>query len=233
MIDIKTLNKSYASKVALEIGQLRISKGECVGLVGNNGAGKTTLLSLILDLIKATKGEVFSKEIDVSKSDSWKFYTGSFLNENFLIQFLKPKEYLEFIGKFKGLSSTDVSEFLESNMTIFSENLFDDKRLIKDLSKGNKNKIGILGAMMGNPELLILDEPFANLDPSSQQWLSKKLKKLHEEGMTMIISSHNINHVTVISTRIVLLENGNIVKDLENCERSARELEEYFDVDAQ
>lgn len=230
MIELHNLNKTYADKVALEIEAISIGPGESIGLVGNNGAGKTTMLSLILDLIRPTKGFVTSQGIKVSETDKWKGYTGSYLDENFLIPFLKPVEYLEFVGKLNGLSKADILEFLTKNKLFFNEELVGSNKLIRDLSKGNKNKLGILGAFMCNPKILILDEPFANLDPTSQEWLKMKLKSLNEEGMTLFVSSHNINHVTEISTRILLLEVGLIEKDVENTASTFSELEDYFKI---
>lgn len=230
MIEIHDLNKTYDRKVVLEIPGLTIQKGESIGLVGNNGAGKTTLLRLILDLIKATNGIVNSGEINVAQSDHWKSYTGAFLDDNFLITFLKPIEYFEFVGKIHGLSRADIREFLNENKLLFSEDVFNDKRFIRDLSKGNKNKVGILGAMINSPELIILDEPFANLDPSSQQWLMTKLKSLNDQGTTVIVSSHNLNQLSEISSRILLLENGKLIKDTENTTSTLSELESYFRV---
>lgn len=229
MIEIRNLNKTY-DKVVLDIGELKIHKSESIGLVGNNGAGKTTLLRLILDLIKATKGNVHSCEINVAQSDHWKKYTGAFLDDNFLISFLKPQEYLEFVGKLHGLSKDDIQNFLNENKLFFSEDIFDNKRFIRDLSKGNKSKVGILGAMINNPDLIILDEPFANIDPSSQQWLMAKLKALNEQGITIIVSSHNLNQLSDISSRILLLEKGLLITDTENTTSTLSELENYFKV---
>src|SRR4051794_33012803 len=110
MLIINKLVKKYHTVEVINISSLEIQAGECVGLVGNNGAGKSTLFRLILDLIKPTEGEVFSKGSNVRNTEEWKTYTGSYLDENFLIDFLTPEEYLEFISKLHGLSG---AEFLE------------------------------------------------------------------------------------------------------------------------
>ncbi|HEX4976162.1 MAG TPA: ABC transporter ATP-binding protein [Pseudomonadales bacterium] len=214
--------------MALSVDHLQIAKNDFVGLVGNNGAGKTTLLSLLLDLIKPTKGFVTSKSIKVSDSDEWKSYTGSFLNEGFLIPFLSPLEFFDFIGSLHGKNQADVRGFLEDNQKFFDHNKFADK-YIRELSAGNKNKVGILASFLSQPEILILDEPFSNLDPSSQSWLKTKLKALHHEGVTIIISSHDLKHVTEICTRILLLENGQIAKDTHASHETLMELEKYFE----
>lgn len=226
MIEILKLQKVYSQKFALTIENLKINKGKLVGLVGNNGAGKTTLLSLILDLIKATDGHVKSKDLQVDKTDDWKNYTGSYLNERFLIPYLTPIEFFEFVGNLYGKNKSDISIFMKENEDFFS---IEDKDLyIRELSAGNKNKVGILATMISNPEIIILDEPFANLDPSSQLWLKSKLKDLNAKGTTIIISSHDLMHVTEICSRILILENGKIVNDSKTHSNSLQELESYF-----
>ncbi len=229
MIEIINLQKAYGKKVALLITELHIKEKELIGLVGNNGAGKTTMLSLILDLIEPTNGCVKSKANLVSASDDWKSYTGSYLNEGFLIPFLTPFEFLEFIGSLHGKNRADVTNFLKENSNFFTEEI-SSKKYNRELSAGNKNKLGILASFLSDPEILILDEPFSNLDPSSQSWLKSKLKKLNEEGVTILISSHDLNHVTEICNRILLLENGIIIKDTNTNTETLVELEKYFSI---
>lgn len=229
MIELKRIKKYYGTLPALDVDDLLINNRECIGLVGNNGAGKTTMLSLILDLIKATQGFVTSKGEKVTDTDRWKDYTGSFLNDNFLIPFLTPMEYFEFLAGLHGLNQLDIDEFLEENKGFYSDDIR-AKKYIRDLSAGNRNKVGILAAMLWKPELLILDEPFANLDPTSQSWLKMKLRKLNSEGVTMIVSSHDLNHISEISTRILLLEKGILIKDIGSGVGALQELEKYFSV---
>jgi len=229
MIEFSNLKKVYGKKTALSVDSLTVRPNECIGLVGNNGAGKTTMLSLILDLIKATEGYVTSMGNKVNENDLWKDYTGSYLNEGFLIPFLTPMEYFEFIGSLHGMNKEDVVNYLNEASGFFSEDIT-VKKYIRDLSAGNKNKVGIMAAMMWKPELLILDEPFSNLDPTSQSWLKNRLKKLNNERVTMIISSHDLNHISEISSRILLLENGVLIKDISSGEGTLKELERYFSV---
>jgi len=229
MIELNNIKKVYGSKVALDVEHLTISSSDCIGLVGNNGAGKTTMLSLVLDLIKSTAGFITSDGLKVNDSDEWKSYTGSFLNEGFLIPFLTPVEYFEFIVSLHGLKREDITKFLDEASGFITDDIMSNK-YTRDLSAGNKNKVGILAAMMWRPSLLILDEPFSNLDPTSQSWLKNRLIKLRNDGVTMIISSHDLNHISEISTRILLLENGRLKKDIRSGVDTLKELETYFSV---
>ncbi len=229
MIGIRDLKKVYGKTPALAIAQLEIGDGEMFGLVGNNGAGKTTMFRLILDLIEATGGEVQIKSMPVQKHEDWKMITGSYLDEGFLIDYLSPSEYLSFVGRLHGWSADDYSRFYLSLEGFCADELLNGKKPIRSLSQGNKNKIGIVAALMGNPEIVILDEPFAHLDPSSQIILKRLLKKINSErGTTLLISSHDLTHVTEVCNRIVLLEEGLILKDLHTAGGTLGELEAYF-----
>jgi len=229
MITIKNIKKTYKEATVLNVPELNIPAGESFGLVGNNGAGKTTLFSLLLDLIKSTTGKITSKNISVAGSEHWKTYTGSFLDEGFLLDFLTPEEYFNFTGKLYGKNKSDVSEFLQQFEVFFNGEIRNSKKLIRDLSKGNQKKVGIAAALIGDPEVLVLDEPFANLDPTSQIRLKNLINELSKDK-TILISSHDLNHVTEVCNRIVVLEKGEIVKDIETTEETLKQLESYFAV---
>lgn len=231
MIQITDLQKAYNGVTVLDIPVLAIAQGESFGLVGNNGAGKTTLFRLILDLIEPATGEVKIDGEQVMRNDAWKTITGSFLDEGFLIDFLTTEEYFSFVGKLHHKSEGDITVFLDGMKEFFNDEILGSKKLIRDYSKGNQKKIGIAAALIGDPKILILDEPFTALDPSSQIRLKRFLLDLQTRlNMTMLISSHDLNHVTEVCKRTVVLEKGKVVRDFQTNEDTLKELEAYFAV---
>jgi len=231
MLTITDTVKSYNGNIVVNVPQLEIATGEIVGLVGNNGAGKTTLFRLLLDLIRADKGQILSKEQNVAATEDWKKYTAAYLDEGFLINYLTPEEYFYFTGKLHQLSKADVDEFLGNFEAFFDGSVLNSGKYIRDLSKGNQFKVGIAACLLQNPELLILDEPFASLDPSSQMRLIRMVKELPaQRRTTVLISSHDLNHVTDVCNRILLMEKGRIIKDIDTTADTLQELETYFEV---
>ena len=255
-IIIKDLKKTFGEKVAVDIPELTIHSGELLGLVGNNGAGKSTLFRLILDLIKADTGTVrmewtpsnsplkganqeasplrggLEGSVNVAETEDWKDWTGAFVDEGFLIDYLTPDEYFQFIARLTDTSNEQLQEFLTQYQHFMADELAGQKKLIRTLSAGNKQKVGIMAAMLLRPQVLILDEPFNFLDPSSQNAIKHLLKKYNEEtGATVLVSSHNLQHTVDISSRIVLLEHGKVINDIDNRERQAQAiLENYFEI---
>ena len=235
MISINNLKKAFGKTVACDIPEFTINDGDILGLVGNNGAGKTTLFRMILDLLKPDEGSVSIDGINPAESEEWKDQTGAYVDEGFLIDFLTPEEYFAFLGKVNNLSQEEVNERLKPFERLASDEIFGHKKLIRNLSAGNKQKVGIIAALFNTPKLVILDEPFNFLDPSSQNILKHVLTDYAKNNKaTLLISSHNLAHTIDISTRIALLEKGHIIKDLPNQEGSAKtELENYFETEAE
>ncbi len=239
-IKIENLKKTFGEKVAVDITDFIIRKGDILGLVGNNGAGKSTLFRLILDLIKADCGSIrmlgehqgLPMDVDVSKTEVWKDWTGAFVDEGFLIDYLTPDEYFQFIARITNTSEESLKEFLANFEVFMSDEIIGQKKLIRNLSAGNKQKVGIIAALLLKPQILILDEPFNFLDPSSQSAIKHILTKYNEEtGATILISSHNLQHTVDICPRIALLEHGVILRDIDNQHGQAKtELEDYFQV---
>jgi ABC-2 type transport system ATP-binding protein len=231
MIKVNNLLKAYKGITAVSIDQLELHPGEVIGLVGNNGAGKTTFFRLLLDLIRADKGEVLSKDKQVTATEVWKSYTAAYIDEGFLIDYLTPEEYFYFVGKLNQLPKADVDDFLQHYTEFFDDAILNKGKYIRDFSKGNQFKIGIVAALLTNPEFLILDEPFANLDPTTQLRLVDMIRKMAaEKQLCILVSSHDINHVSEVCTRILLMEKGTIIKDIEGGETAYAEMVEYFKV---
>jgi len=229
MIEVKNLKKIYGGRTVVNIPELQIHAGETIGLVGNNGAGKTTLFRMLLDLIRPDQGEILSKDKNVAQGDEWKNYTASFLDEGFLIDYLTPEEYFVFVGSLHNMDQAQVRSYLAQYAEFFNGEILNSGKYIRDFSKGNQNKVGIAAALMQNPELLVLDEPFANLDPTTQIRLKTLLKNLKvTHSVTTLISSHDLNHVTDVCDRIILLEKGVLIKDIRTTENTLQELETYF-----
>ena len=231
MISIENLTKTYEKKEVLNIDQLSIKKGERFGLVGNNGAGKTTLFNLILDLVKPNTGKVLNNNVPVHQSEDWKKHTAAFIDEGFLIGYLTPEEYFYFVGELRGLNESQVDSWLEEFEVFFNGEVLGQKKYIRNFSKGNKKKVGLVSTFLGNPQCVILDEPFANLDPTSQIRFKEIVKKqIENRTTTFLISSHDLNHVTEVCERIVLLEKGLPIKDLTTDSETFTQLEFYFKV---
>ncbi|EIM75415.1 ABC transporter [Nitritalea halalkaliphila LW7] len=229
MIEISSLKKQYKEQVVLDIPELVIQRKTCFGLVGNNGAGKTTLFRTILDLIRPTSGKVLINGVDVAREESWKRFVGAYLDEHMLLTYLTPDEYFRVLGRLYGMSEADVLEHLAPFETFLNDEIIGKKKYLRDLSKGNIKKVGIVAALMGNPELILLDEPFENLDPSSQVHLKRLIGHFIDSGnKTFLISSHDLAHVTDLCDRIVLLEKGRILKDLQEKAGMVDELNAYF-----
>ena len=235
MIKIENIKKAFGQTIASDIPSFVINDGDILGLVGNNGAGKTTLFRMILDLLKPDEGQVTINDVNPAESEAWKDWTGAYIDDSFLIDFLTPEEFFAFLGKIKGIPQSEIDERLKAYERLAAGEIFGQKKLIRNLSAGNRQKVGIMSALLMRPKLVILDEPFNFLDPSSQNSLKHVLTDYNREtGATILISSHNLAHTIDISTRIALLEKGQIIRDLPNAEGSARnELETYFETAAE
>ncbi len=232
MIQVNNLTKTYNNGVkVLHISNLEIPKGQSFGLVGNNGAGKTTFFSLLLDLIQPTSGFIKNHDIQVNTSEAWKPFTSAFIDESFLIGYLTAEEYFYFIGDLRNQNNADVDALLNKHKEFFNDEILNSKKYLRDLSKGNMKKAGIIAALIGNPEVIILDEPFANLDPTTVNRLKKIIKELSENpDVTVLVSSHDLVHTVEVCERIVALNKGEVVKDIVTSEETLKELEAFFAV---
>ena len=231
MIHAQSLSKTYNGTTVLNIANLEIPKGQSFGLAGNNGAGKTTFFSVLLDLIQPTTGSITNNTFQVNTNESWKPFTSAFLDESFLIGYLTAEEYFYFIGDLRGQNKADVNALLNKHEEFFNGEILRNKKYLRDLSKGNQKKVGIIATLIGNPEVIILDEPFANLDPTTVNRLKKIIKELAENpDITVLVSSHDLLHTVEVCNRIVALNKGEIVKDIQTSAETLKELEAFFAV---
>lgn len=230
-LKLNNIKKCFGEKVALDIDSYMVNEGEVIGLVGNNGAGKTTMFRVILDLIKPEEGEVSIGGINPAQSEEWKEFTGAYVDSGFLIDYLTPEEYFSFIAKITNMSNDTLEERLKAFEGFMNGEVMGQNTLIRNLSMGNKQKVGIIAAMLTNPKLLILDEPFNFLDPTSQLAMKHVIENYNKQtGAMVIVSSHNLNHTIDICSRVTLLEHGKIIKDYTKAEHAdiMKEVEDYF-----
>jgi len=234
-VQLETLKKAFGDNVALDVDAFTVNAGDVLGLVGNNGAGKTTLFRLVLDLLQPDTGEVTIKTSEqtyvTSKCEDWKTFTGAYIDSGFLIDYLTPDEYFSFISKINNIAKEEMENELKKYTDFMSGEVCGQNKLIRNLSAGNQQKVGIIAALLNRPELLILDEPFNFLDPSSQIAMKYLLEDYNRQtGATIIVSSHNLTHTLDICTRVALLEHGHIIKDYhkEDTDMIA-EIEHYFE----
>ena len=229
MIKAYSLSKEYRGEKVLNLSELEIPKGELFGLIGNNGAGKTTFFSLLLDLIEATSGTIEINNIMVHQSEAWKPFISAFIDESYLIGYLTVEEYFYFLGSLRGKTQVEVDSWIKAYEPFFNGEILNQKKYLRDFSKGNQKKVGIVGALIGQPEVIVLDEPFANLDPTTQIRLKSLIKEeAMNNGTTFLISSHDLTHVTEVCDRIVLLDKGTVLKDIKKTSSTLKELEQYF-----
>ncbi len=230
MLTLENVKKTYGDRLVLDVDNYVVHEGEVVGLVGNNGAGKTTMFRVVLDLIRPDSGVARINGIATAHSEEWKATTGAYIDTGFLIDYLTPEEYFDFVAKINNIDKATLDDRLMKFEHFMNDELIGKGVLIRNLSAGNKQKVGIIGAMLHHPSVLLLDEPFNFLDPSSQHAMKYLLESYNREtGATIIVSSHNLTHTLDIASRITLLEHGVIIKDYgKDYENLTAEIEEYF-----
>ena len=181
---MKISPKNTKKREVLHIDQLNIKKVERFGLVGNNGAGKTTLFNLILDLVKPNTRQVLNNNVLVHKSEDWKKHTAAFIDKGFLMGYLTLEEYFYFVGELRGLNESQVDSWLEEFEVFFNGEVLGQKKHIRNLSKGNQKKVGLVAAFLGNPQCVILNVLLPILTPVPKFDLRKSSKsKLKTEQL--------------------------------------------------
>ncbi len=222
------LAKRYGDATALAVEHLAIAPGECVALVGNNGAGKTTLLRLALDLIRPTAGTVAIDGHDVATTTAWKPRVGAFLDAGFLIDYLRPAEFFRLVGGAYGLGADEADRHAAAFADFLGPTVTSGGGLIRDLSLGNAGKVGIVAALLPAPALVVLDEPFANLDPGARIALEGLLRRERARGATVLVSSHDLDHVVGVCSRVLVLAGGRVVRDTPSAPETLGELRAFF-----
>lgn len=208
MLEIKNLSKYFGIKKAVDNVSFKVEDGHIVGVLGKNGAGKSTIFRMILNILEPDEGEVLynSKKIDYSISDK----IGYLPEVGSLIDSYTVYEQCMYYGKMKSMKSEDIKnnmfELLEQFGIVEYANM-----KIKELSKGNKQKIQFIISLLHNPELLILDEPFSGLDPVSVEYFKKIILQLKEQGKTIVFSSHIMSQVEMLCEEVIIIDKGKII----------------------
>lgn len=210
MLQVKNIVKYYGDNKAVDNLSFEVKNGEIFGLLGENGAGKTTTFRIIMGLLDATEGEVLldGKKIDYSITDKIGFVT----EERSLLTKMTVKEQLIFYGVLKGMKEQEIEEELEKWLHFFQIESYENRK-IKELSKGNQQKIQFISAIIHHPKLLILDEPFTGLDPINVELMKKAIYKLQKEGCSIIFSSHQMEHIENFCEKLIILVKGKAIVD--------------------
>ncbi|MBP3596351.1 MAG: ATP-binding cassette domain-containing protein [Clostridia bacterium] len=222
MLEIKNLVKSFGDNKAVDNISFIVENGKMYGLVGRNGAGKSTTFRMILGIIEPTEGSVLynGKKIDSKVSDK----IGYLPEEGSLIPEYTVLELCEYYGALKLMKSSEVREKIIYWLEEFNVLEFLNKK-VKDLSKGNKQKIQFIVSVLHNPDLIILDEPFSGLDPISVEEIKRAVVKLRNEGKTIIFSSHRMDHVAELCESVIIMDKGKTI-----LQGNIKELEESYEI---
>ena len=209
IIELKNVNKNFKDTKAVIDMSFSVKKGEVVGFVGANGAGKSTTITMLLGMIKPTSGSIvlFDNTIKPATASSSHHMIGYAAGDMSLPQRLSGKQYLDFVSS---QYKKDVSKRRKQLEEIFLPEL--DKK-IHELSRGNKQKLALIAAFLTSPNLIILDEPTSGLDPIMQEKFLKLIKSEQNRGVTIFMSSHYLNEIAEVCTRIILMRKGRIIRD--------------------
>ena len=210
MLIVDKITKYYGDFKAVDNLSFKVKEGEIFGLLGVNGAGKTTTFRMIMVLLEPTSGSVTldGKKIDYSVTDKIGFLT----EERSLLLKMTVKEQCLFYGTLKGMSENDILTKLDTLLNRFNISEYKDKK-IKELSKGNQQKVQFITAIINDPKLLILDEPFSGLDPINIELFKNVILEMSKKGSMIIFSSHQMNHVELFCKKIVVMLRGKAVLD--------------------
>lgn len=222
MLEVKNISKQFGTKIAVNDLSFTIKPGEILGLLGTNGAGKTTTFRMILGIFKPDFGSITLNQQPISIKES--NLIGFLPEERSLLLKYTINEQLLFFGELKGKSPKQLEPEIDKWLSYF--NLSEHKHSkIKELSKGNQQKVQFISSILHQPKLLILDEPFSGLDPVNINLITNVIKELKQTGTMIIFSSHRLDHVESFSKQVIVLERGNIILsgDLDYIKKQAKE----------
>ena len=208
VLKLKNIRKTYQDLVAVDNLSFEVKDGEIFGLLGENGAGKTTTFRLIMGLLEPDNGSILldGQKIDYSITDQIGFVT----EERSLLTKLTVKEQILYYGALKGMSNNEIIKELDYWLDKFEIKEYENKK-IKELSKGNQQKIQFISAVINQPKLLILDEPFTGLDPINVKMLKDAVYELKEKGTSIIFSSHQMEYIEEFCEKLVILVKGKTI----------------------
>ena len=208
MLEVKNVQVHYGDFLAVDALSFNIEPGKIFGLLGTNGAGKTTTFRVMMGLLEPTKGEVLfeGETIGYHNVDD----IGYMIEERSLLTKLTVKELMLYFGQLKSMKKPDILQALDHWLDVFGVPEYKDKK-IKELSKGNQQKIQFIAALLHDPKLLILDEPFSGLDPINTELFVRVIREQQEKGKMIVFSSHQLDHVESFCESIVVLEKGKAI----------------------
>lgn len=208
MLKVENITKYYGDYCAVDDLSFEVKSGEIFGLLGENGAGKTTTFRMIMGLLDSNKGKITlnGNEIDYSVTDQIGFLT----EERSLLTKMTVKEQIVYYGILKGMTEKNILSELDKWLEKFEIPDYKDRK-IKELSKGNQQKIQFISAVINNPKLLILDEPFSGLDPINADMFKRTILELKKNGCSIIFSSHQMEHIELFCEKLVILVKGKVI----------------------
>lgn len=219
MIEIKNLSKEYGKFKAVSDASITINQGDIYGLIGKNGAGKTTIFKMMLGLSHASSGSISimnsSNDAELRKNRQ---KIGFFIGSNFF-SYLNAHDNIEYYRRMKGVEDTK-----ETDRVLKIVGLYGEKKPFKSYSMGMKQRLGIANALLGNPDIVILDEPINGLDPQGIVEIRQLIKKLNKEmNKTLVISSHILSELDLVATRFAIIDRGIILKELDRADLANEE----------
>lgn len=211
-LTLENISKKYKDHAALENINVELESGQLIGLIGKNGAGKTTLIKLLATIIKPTSGHILLNNQDIIKKPNiMRNVIGYLPQEVCVYPNLTAYEYLNYIASVKGMNKRDTEIQIKKLLSSFHLESAKNKRL-GSFSGGMKQRVGIICALLGNPQVIVIDEPTTGLDPEERITVRNVLSSLAKERI-VILSTHIVSDIEAVATRILMLQHGNLIFD--------------------